>query len=131
MASMSNRKNAILNGIKSCKYEAEEQEICNYSEMFKALHFFRLLKKFCELDSIIKEKQRERINLSIDIQDHRLMKIMYKEKIICIFKYDEKGTLKLIINNEEAIDIQDDIPLAYSQKYVDLILCQIQEIDNK
>lgn len=41
----------------------------------------------------------------------------------------KKVISKLIINNEEAIDIQDEslsLP-----KYVDLILCQIQEIDNK
>lgn len=127
MQSMDNRKNAVMNGIKSCRYEAEELEICNYSEMFKALHFFRLLKKFCELDSIIKEKRREQIDLSIDIKSHKSIKISYKECDICIFKYDKNGFLNLIVNGTN-YNIQDDIPLSDSEEYINDILREISKI---
>lgn len=121
MQNTNNRKNAIINGIQSCKYEPVKDEICNFSEMFKAIHFFRLLKKFCELDSLLKEEMREAINLSIDIVDHKSVRIYKEKQEICLFKYDNKGKLKMIVNNI-IIEIQDETPLIYSKEYIDPIL---------
>lgn len=95
LTDLKNRENAIKNGLKSCMYDRIEGEVCNYSEMFKAIHYFRLLKKFCELDSILKESLRVSISLSLKIDNHKCMKIYSNKTELCTFKYSDKGTLKL------------------------------------
>lgn len=121
MQDAARRRQAVSNGIKSCKYETAEGEICNYSEMFKAIHFFRLLKEFCELDSIIKERKRTSVNLSLTINDHKALTVSYDNRRLCQFKYDDKGKLHLNTNCSDSI-IPDDEPLAYESKDIDTVL---------
>lgn len=122
---LSSREKAIQNGLKSCKYVPTAGEIYNYSEMFKAICFFRLLKKFSELNDVLKEKMRASISLSLDIKDHKCMKILSNKKELCEFIYDAKGQLKLVYGSYKW-PLKDDEPLNLNSDYVEGISKMLQ-----
>lgn len=120
ISKLDNRRNAIGNGLKSCKRECIEGEIHNFSEMFKAIHYFRLLKKFCELNSILKEKLRIPLALLLEINDHQKLKICFGGEELCTFQYDDKGALSLLCQNK-TWTIDDTQPLDYRAEYVEIL----------
>lgn len=109
------RATAIRRGIKSCSYEATEGEIANYTELFKAIMFFRLLQKFSEIKMLLGEVLRKPIPLEQEIKAHQSL-TMYirkgKDKMhLCTLKYD-KADLYCIVQDGTSYPIDDKIPLA-------------------
>lgn len=107
---------AISFAIKSCKYEAIADETVNSTELFKAIHFFRLLQKFAEIRDVISEVLRKPSTLQYEIVDHRLLwcrtadgqdlfSLRYKDcDMICLF---QDGTMFRIGN--ERMSRQSDV----------------------
>lgn len=82
------RKQAIDYSIHACKYEPIENETANYTELFKAIHFFRLLQKFAEIKALLSERLRRPTMISHEIIDHKALVIRNKDnEICCTLKY--------------------------------------------
>ncbi len=110
LKSQSNREKAIDFSIKACKYEPMENEVANYSEVFKAVHFFRLLQKFAEIRLLLSEKLRTAIALQPKIDDHKSLSVMQDESPVCILKYT--GTrLSCLFMDGCSYDVDDTSPL--------------------
>ena len=110
LKSQTNREKAIDFSIKACKYEPIENEIANYTEVFKAIHFFRLLQKFAEIRLLLAEKLRTNVTIQPNIVSHKSLAIMHNENMICTLKYT--GTiLKCIFVDGQTFDIDDTKPL--------------------
>lgn len=90
---MTKRAQAIDFSIRACKYEPVKNEIANYSELFKAIHFFRLLQKFVEIRTMLAEHLRKPIYLNHEIEGHKQLHIYWGEKderiFCCTLKYKE------------------------------------------
>lgn len=85
---MGKREQAIDFSIRACKYEPIENETANYTELFKAIHFFRLLQKFAEIRALLTERLRKPVIISHEISDHKSLKIFSKNKeLCCTLKY--------------------------------------------
>jgi tetratricopeptide (TPR) repeat protein len=98
LKSQTNREKAIDFSIKACKYEPIENEIANYTEVFKAIHFFRLLQKFAEIRLLLAEKLRTNVAIQPNVASHKSLAIMHNEDMICTLKYS--GTiLKCILGD--------------------------------
>ncbi len=105
-----NREKAIDFSIKACKYEPIENEVANYTEVFKAIQFFRLLQKFAEIRLLLAEKLRTNVAIRPSIDSHKALSVMQNENIICTLKYT--GTkLKCIFADGQTFDIDDTKPL--------------------
>ena len=110
LKNQANREKAIDFSIKACKYEPIEDEITNYTEVFKAIHFFRLLQKFAEIRLLLAEKLRSNVAIQPSIDSHKTLSVMQNENIICTLKYT--GTkLKCIFTDGQTFDIDDTKPL--------------------
>ena len=110
LKNQANREKAIDFSIKACKYEPIEDEITNYTEVFKAIHFFRLLQKFAEIRLLLAEKLRSNVAIQPSIDSHKTLSVMQNENIICTLKYT--GTkLKCIFADGQTFDIDDTKPL--------------------
>lgn len=104
------REKAIAFSIKACKYDPIENEIANYTEVFKAIHFFRLLQKFAEIRLLLSEKLRTNIAIQPNIDNHKALTVMLNGNIICTLKYT--GTkLKCIFTDGKTFDVADTKPL--------------------
>lgn len=104
------REKAIDFSIKACKYDPIENEIANYTEVFKAIHFFRLLQKFAEIRLLLSEKLRTNIAIQPNIDNHKALTVMLNGNIICTLKYT--GTkLKCIFTDGKTFDVADTKPL--------------------
>lgn len=107
---MGKRAQAIRFSIHACKYEPVSGETANYTEIFKAIHFFRLLQKFAELRSVLNEQLRRPALITHDIKDHQSLKILNGSEICCVLKYT--GTiLQCVFMDGETYDIDDTVPL--------------------
>lgn len=109
------RATAIRRGIQSCSYEAVDGETANYTELFKAIMFFRLLQKFSEIKMLLGEVLRKPIPLEQEINGHQSL-TMYirkgKDKILlCTLKYD-KADLYCIVQYGTSFYIDDKVPLS-------------------
>ena len=123
LKSQTNREKAIDFSIKACKYEPIENEIANYTEVFKAIHFFRLLQKFAEIRLLLAEKLRANVAIQPNVASHKSLAIMHNEDMICTLKYS--GTiLKCIFGDGQTFDVDDTKPL----DIVDSIIGYIAEI---
>lgn len=101
-----NREKAIDFSIKACKYEPIENEVANYTEVFKAIQFFRLLQKFAEIRLLLAEKLRTNVAIRPSIDSHKTLSVMQNENIICTLKYT--GTkLKCIFADGQTFDVDD------------------------
>lgn len=110
LKNQANREKAIDFSIKACKYEPIENEVANYSEVFKAIHFFRLLQKFAEIRLLLAEKLRSNVAIQPSIDCHKSLSVMQNENVICTLKYT--GTkLKCIFADGQSFDIDDTKPL--------------------
>lgn len=87
LKSQTNREKAIDFSIKACKYEPIENEIANYTEVFKAIYFFRLLQKFAEIRLLLAEKLRTNVAIQPNIASHKSLAITHNENMICTLKY--------------------------------------------
>lgn len=111
LQNINKRAQAINFGIRACKYEPVENEVVNYSELFKAIHFFRLLQKFAEIRSLLSEHLRRTIILTHDIENHKSLKISKDGKTpCCVLKYS--GTALQCHFMDSMFDIDDTLPLA-------------------
>lgn len=79
-----NRSKAIDFAIRACKYEPVEGEIANYTEVFKAIHFFRLLQKFAELRSLLTERLRKPIVIQPQIDSHKSLSVILAGKAVAL-----------------------------------------------
>ncbi len=120
LKSMGNREKAIDFSIKAYKYEPIDGEVTNYTEVFKAIHFFRLLQKFAEIRLLLAEKMRTSIAVQPDIDGHRSLSVMQGEDTICTLKYDG-AKLRCLLTSGQNFDINDTKPLDMSDPVVDLI----------
>ena len=112
-----NREKAIDFSIKACKYEPIENEVVNYTEVFKAIHFFRLLQKFAEIRLLLAEKLRTHIAIQPSIGNHKALAVMQNEHAICTLKYS--GTkLKCIFADGQAYAIDDTKPMDMSDSVI-------------
>ena len=106
LKSQTNREKAIDFSIKACKYEPIENEIANYTEVFKAIHFFRLLQKFAEIRLLLAEKLRANVAIQPNVASHKSLAIIHNENMICTLKYS--GTkLKCIFFDGQTFDVDD------------------------
>ena len=87
LKNQANREKAIDFSIKACKYEPIENEVANYTEVFKAIHFFRLLQKFAEIRLLLSEKLRTNVAIQPSIDSHKTLSVMQNDNVICILKY--------------------------------------------
>lgn len=119
------REQAIDFGIRACKYEPVENEVVNYSELFKAIHFFRLLQKFAEIRALIAERLRRTILITHEIEDHKSLKIFKGGEIpCCILKYSG-ATLQCFFMDGRMFEVDDALPLVLSHplmEYLELML---------
>ena len=123
LKSQTNREKAIDFSIKACKYEPIENEIANYTEVFKAIYFFRLLQKFAEIRLLLAEKLRTNVAIQPNIASHKSLTIMHDENMICTLKYT--GTiLKSIFVDGQTFDVDNTKPLDIA----DSIIGNIAEI---
>ena len=123
LKNQANREKAIDFSIKACKYEPIENEVANYTEVFKAIHFFRLLQKFAEIRLLLAEKLRTNVTIQPNIASHKSLAIMHNENMICTLKYS--GTiLKCIFVDGQTFDVDDTKPLDIA----DSIIGNIAEI---
>ncbi len=117
LKSRDNREKAIDFSIKACKYEPMEDEVANYSEVFKAIHFFRLLQKFAEIRVLLSEKMRTAIAIQPKIADHKSLSVMQGESPICLLKYT--GTkLFCIFMDGQSYDVDDTKPLGINDAVI-------------
>lgn len=123
LKNQANREKAIDFSIKACKYEPIENEVANYTEVFKAIHFFRLLQKFAEIRLLLAEKLRTNVAIQPSIDSHKALSVMQNDNVICILKYT--GTkLKCIFVDGQTFDVDDTKPLDIA----DSIIGNIAEI---
>lgn len=123
MKSQTNREKAIDFSIKACKYEPIENEIANYTDVFKAIYFFRLLQKFTEIRLLLAEKLRTNVAIQPNVASHKSLAIIHNENMICTLKYS--GTiLKCIFVDGQTFDVDDTKPLDIA----DAIIGYIAEI---
>ena len=120
LKSEDNRAKAIDYSIKACKYEPIEGEIANYSEIFKAIHFFRLLQKFAEIRLLLTEKLRKVIAIQPSIDSHKSLSIIYKETTVCILKYAETR-LSCLFPDGKYFEINDTISLTIKDPVIEHI----------
>ena len=120
LKSTDNREKAIDFSIKACKYEPIDGEVANYTEVFKAIHFFRLLQKFAEIRLLLAEKLRTAIAVQPAIDGHRSLSVMQGEDCICTLKYDG-AKLRCLLASCQSFDIDDTRPLDISDPAVELI----------
>ena len=123
LKSRDNREKAIDFSIKACKYEPMEDEVVNYSEVFKAIHFFRLLQKFAEIRVLLSEKMRTAIALQLKIADHKSLSVMQGECPICLLKYT-RTKLCCIFMDGQSYDVDDTKPLDIN----DAVITHIAEL---
>lgn len=120
LKSQTNREKAIDFSIKACKYEPIENEIANYTEVFKAIHFFRLLQKFAEIRLLLAEKLRANVAIQPNVASHKSLAIMHNENMICTLKY--MGTiLKCIFVDGQTFDVDDTKPLDIADSIIGYI----------
>lgn len=120
LKSQTNREKAIDFSIKACKYEPIENEIANYPEVFKAIHFFRLLQKFAEIRLLLAEKLRTNVAIQPNVASHKSLAIMHNENMICTLKYS--GTiLKCILGDGQTFDVDDTKPLDIADSIIGYI----------
>lgn len=124
-----NRTQAISYSLRACKYEPIEQEIANYTELFKAIHFFRLLQKFAEIRTLLFESLRHSVPLLHEIEDHKSLKIYWKEErksiVCCTLKYS--GTnLQCIFSDGMNYCIDDTLPLPTQNEIVEHIITSLE-----
>ena len=120
LKSTDNREKAIDFSIKACKYEPIDGEVANYTEVFKSIHFFRLLQKFAEIRLLLAEKLRTAIAVQPAIDGHRSLSVMQGEDCICTLKYDG-AKLRCLLASCQSFDIDDTRPLDISDPAVELI----------
>ena len=125
LKSTDNREKAIDFSIKACKYEPFDGEVANYTEVFKAIHFFRLLQKFAEIRLLLAEKLRTAIAVQPDMDGHRSLSVMQGEDCICMLKYDG-AKLRCLFASGQSFDIDDTRPLDISDPAVELIAGLVQ-----
>lgn len=120
LKNQANREKAIDFSIKACKYEPIENEVANYSEVFKAIHFFRLLQKFAEIRLLLAERLRSNVAILPSIDSHKSLAVMQNENVICTLKYT--GTkLKCIFADGQTFDIDDTKPLDITNPIIEHI----------
>ena len=117
LKNQANREKAIDYSIKACKYEPVENEIVNYTEVFKAIHFFRLLQKFAEIRLLLSEKLRTNIAIQPNIDNHKTLSVMKDGYAICTLKYT--GTkLRCIFAYGQSFDMDDTKPLEMTDSVI-------------
>ena len=120
-----NREKAIDFSIKACRYEPIDDEVSNYTEVFKAIHFFRLLQKFAEIRLLLTERLHKAIAVQPDIDSHRSLSVMQGGDCICTLKYDG-AKLLCILASGKSFDVDDTKPLGINSPIIDLIAKLIQ-----
>lgn len=114
---LSTRAQAIKFSIQACKYEPVDGEMFNYTEVFKAIHFFRLLKKFSELKSLLGEILRTTVSLRNDISDHKSIKIFKENQELCRFQYQDTQLL-CICQDGTRHRVDDTNPLSIEETFI-------------
>lgn len=121
----SNRARAIDYSIRACKYEPVEQEVANYTEVFKAIHFFRLLQKFAEIRTLLFESLHRSVPLWHEMEDHKSLKIHWRENgkdiLCCVLRYSE-ANLRCIFSDGTSYNIDDPLPLSAPNEIVKRII---------
>ena len=112
-----NREKAIDFSIKACKYEPIENEVANYTEVFKAIQFFRLLQKFAEIRLLLAEKLRSNVAIQPSIDSHKTLEVMQNERVICTLKYTDTK-LKCIFADGQFFDVDDTKPLDMANQII-------------
>ena len=96
-------------------------EIANYSEIFKAIHFFRLLQKFVEIRTMLAEHLRRPINLSHEIEQHKQLHVYWEEKdnkqLCCTLKYKE-AKLFCLFADGTIFEMNDREPLTHAPEII-------------
>ena len=117
LKNQANREKAIDFSIKACKYEPIENEVANYTEVFKAIHFFRLLQKFAEIRLLLAEKLRSNVAIQPSIDSHKTLEVMQNERVICTLKYTDTK-LKCIFADGQFFDVDDTKPLDMANQII-------------
>lgn len=118
---MDKRKRAIDYSIRACKYEPIENETANYTELFKAIHFFRLLQKFAEIKALLSERLRRPTMISHEIMDHKSLVIRNKDnEVCCTLKY--KGmNLQCYCSDSSCHEVDDTVALPSNHPIVEYL----------
>ena len=117
LKNQANKEKAIDFSIKACKYEPIENEVANYSEVFKAIHFFRLLQKFAEIRLLLAERLRSNVVIQPSIDSHKSLAIMQNENVICTLKYTDTK-LRCIFADGQFFDVDDTKPLDMANQII-------------
>ena len=117
LKNQANKEKAIDFSIKACKYEPIENEVANYSEVFKAIHFFRLLQKFAEIRLLLAERLRSNVAIQPSIDSHKSLAIMQNENVICTLKYTDTK-LRCIFTDGQVFDVDDTKPLDMANQII-------------
>ena len=102
MLSQENRDRAIVNAIKSCKYEPVEGEIHNYTKVHEVIRLFRMLQRVNDIRVATTEILRTPVILKPVSDGNGNMQVSFnrngEQLPLCILKY-EGSQLKCIINS--------------------------------
>ena len=125
MLSQENRDRAIVNAIKSCKYEPVEGEIHNYTKVHEVIRLFRMLQRVNDIRIATTEILRTPVILKPVSDGNGDMQVSFnrngEQLPLCMLKYDG-SQLKCIVNSiGKTFDLDDSSPIDHKSLLVEVL----------
>ena len=125
MLSQENRDRAIVNAIKSCKYEPVEGEIHNYTKVHEVIRLFRMLQRVNDIRIATTEILRTPVILKPVSDGNGNMQVSFnrngEQLPLCMLKYDG-SQLKCIVNSiGKTFDLDDSSPIDHKSLLVEVL----------
>ena len=125
MLSQENRDRAIVNAIKSCKYEPVEGEIHNYTKVHEVIRLFRMLQRVNDIRIATTEILRTPVILKPVSDGNDNMQVSFnrngEQLPLCMLKYDG-SQLKCIVNSiGKTFDLDDSSPIDHKSLLVEVL----------
>ena len=125
MLSQENRDRAIVNAIKSCKYEPVEGEIHNYTKVHEVIRLFRMLQRVNDIRVATTEILRTPVILKPVSDGNGNMQVSFnrngEQLPLCMLKYDG-SQLKCIVNSiGKTFDLDDSSPIDHKSLLVEVL----------
>ena len=125
MLSQENRDRAIVNAIKSCKYEPVEGEIHNYTKVHEVIRLFRMLQRVNDIRVATTEILRTPVILKPVSDGNGNMQVSFnrngEQLPLCMLKYDG-SQLKCIVNSiGKTFELDDSSPIDHKSLLVEVL----------
>ena len=125
MLSQENRDRAIVNAIKSCKYEPVEGEIHNYTKVHEVIRLFRMLQRVNDIRIATTEILRTPVILKPVSDGNDNMQVSFnrngEQLPLCMLKYDG-AQLKCIVNSiGKTFELDNSSPIDHKSLLVEVL----------